>query len=249
MTSASTCPDCGGAGYYLLAVPYGHPLWATPQPCRCRAGQPSPAQVRQAERLRAELGEFAGKTFANFDPDWPTDPVTIEGQTFSAKSQRGQLAAALKTARTYADRLTGWLYIFGTYGGGKSHLAAAILNACAERGIVGAYASASELLRHIHDGWADNTASARLATLATMPLLVVDELKDEYLAGGVKTETLWELLNPRYRDNRPTVITSNVYRDDLPDRRLSDRIAERVNQGGAEIILTVGSHRQIGGAR
>lgn len=235
MTTTTTpadplCPGCGGTGYYLLRVPHDHPAFGKLQTCECMAGKATPKQQIALAQLHQDLGRYTSCTFPTFftSPDRrPLTPIDWHGTHVDVKQQRVLLKQALDEARTFASEQRGWLYLYGTYGGGKSHLAAAALNAASEAGIVGAYASVAELLRFVHDGFRDDSASERLQTLRSVPLLGLDDLKAEYLKPGSRSaETLWELLDPRYRQQTPTIITSNVHPDDLPDPRLASRIAE-----------------------
>lgn len=229
-TPMAECPGCHGAGFYMLAVPFDHPQFGKLQRCECMAGTMPPAQVRELARLNAELGRYAQCTFAAFytRPDRrPLAPVAWDGAEIAAEDQRTLLRAALETSRAYAETLTGWLYLYGSYGAGKSHLAAAVLNRAAERGIVGCYVSVPSLIDYVHDGFQDNSASTRLDTLATVPLLVLDDLGAQYMKpGGKAEETLFKLINTRDVTDRPTVITGNVHPDAAPGR-ISSRIAGR----------------------
>jgi DNA replication protein DnaC len=224
------CPGCGGSGYYTLSVDVTHPQFGKLHRCECMAGKPTPKQVQALAQLHQDLGRYRGCTFTGFftSPNRrPLSPIDWGGETIDEATQRMLLRRANDEAQTFAQEARGWLYLYGTFGGGKSHLAAAALNAAADRGIVGAYASAADLLRYIHDGFTDNSASGRLVALRSVDLLCLDDLKAEYLKPGSRSaETLWELLDPRYRQMLPTIITSNVHPDDLPDGRLASRIAE-----------------------
>lgn len=242
------CPGCSGAGWYVVRVPYGHPQWGVPQRCECMRGVPTPRQVAQMARLRSELGDLADRTFETFNLERYLDPAfTWQGAPFPAAVQRGELAAAYATAQAYAATLRGWLYFYGGYGSGKSHLAAAIVNAAAERQIVGAYASVPRLLDFVKDGYGDNTSGERLRALVEAPLLVLDDLGTEALT-PTNRQLLFDLLNARdeSQGNRATVITSNVHFDDPRfDGRIGDRIAGMIGPGGERlVVLPVSSYRR-----
>jgi hypothetical protein len=69
-STAEVCGGCGGAGYYLLPVPYGHPQWGKLQPCACKQQRDA---IQAAEQLtgqiNAERGRYATATLASFDWD------------------------------------------------------------------------------------------------------------------------------------------------------------------------------------
>jgi DNA replication protein DnaC len=247
LTTEPACLGCGGAGFYLLRVPYEHPLFGKPQPCECRDGQPLPGQVAMLARLHGDLGHLADCTFETFYPDrrcvefvWDYD-----SETYTPAQQHASMARALAKAGDFAALLAGWLYLFGNYGAGKSHLAAAVANAVATRGIKTTYASVPKLLDFIRTGYKDGSASARVEALQSVALLVLDDLGAEASKRDTD-ELLFQLLNHRSREraNLPTVITSNVHPDDL-EPRIADRVYGQT-EGGARIIwLPVYSYRRL----
>lgn len=239
------CPGCKGAGYYLLAVPYGDPRWAQPQRCECQAGKPLPGQVAMLARLRDELGHLADCTFDTFDLDRRLKPCEWAGKTHSVEEQRTDLERAYSKAFDYCARLDGWLYLFGNYGAGKSHLAAAIANKSAQREITTTYASVPKLLDFIRAGYRDGSATERIDALAALPLLILDDLGAE--AGKKDTdELLFTLFNHRSREraNLATVITSNVHPDNL-EPRIADRVYGQTDGGARIVWLPIYSYRRL----
>jgi DNA replication protein DnaC len=60
--------------------------------------------------------------------------------------ERDNLREAIRIARAYAEHPHGWLVLFGRYGAGKTHLAAAIANAVAARGTPVLFVAVPDLL-------------------------------------------------------------------------------------------------------
>ena len=163
------CPNCGGSGWYLLAVPLADKRFGQLQACACMLEQQQAArQHRDSERrserlasLREGLGYLAHATFQTFAQDRSFEPLPWLGASYTPIQQRRFLHTAVRAAQGYAQAPTGWLYLYGPCGSGKTHLAAAIANGVADRMDV-TYASAPSLLRYIRSGFADNSADARL---------------------------------------------------------------------------------------
>lgn len=223
------CPDCGGAGWFQEAVPYGHPQFGKLYPCRCtlaeRAWYIRSRRVEILAKLQDDLGgALRGCRLDSFDVQRGCDQSSIKS-----------LAFALSAARAFLASPGRWLYFYGPAGVGKSHLAAGIALAYADGGMGRvAYASMPKLLRYVRAGFSDGSGDERLIALQLVDLLVLDDLGTEYHkpgAGDDHTDSLlFELIGERYNYDRATVITSN-----LPLDAIEARVQSRI-RGKARLI-------------
>ena len=121
------------------------------------------------------------------------------------------------------------LYLHGGVGTGKTHVAAAIMRRLVEEARVPSlFVTVPELLDHLRpngpegegerDAWAESVKNAEF--------LVLDDLGAEKTSGWVQ-ERLFVLINHRYREELPTVYTSNVSPGEL-GARIGERTASRV---------------------
>lgn len=136
------------------------------------------------------------------------------------------------------------IIIIGSVGTGKTHLAYALLNALAERmtsqdGQIQWYRENKVAFRPIKaviDGirasWDCKDCPNPLEDLATVPLLILDEIGMQYGTASERTE-LYELFNRRYEDMLPTIAISNNDKNGLL-HILGQRIFDRLS-GGASI--------------
>lgn len=198
-------------------------------------------------RLRDDLGRLADCTFAAFDLDRKLSAFDwdYDHEHYTVEAQRASLGRAYTKALDYSAYLSGWLYLFGNYGAGKSHLAAAVANAAATRGVQTTYASVPKLLDFIRAGYKDGTATERIDALSAVELLVLDDLGAE--AGKRDTdELLFSLFNHRSREraNLPTVITANVHPDDI-EPRIADRVYGQTDGGARIVWLPIFSYRRL----
>ena len=203
------CPLCGGAGYLRMEVPVGHPNFGRLFPCQCKLSEMADRTHVDLER-RSNLDAFADKTFANFD-------VNVSGTR-----------AAFLAARDYARNPSGWLYLLGKYGCGKTHLAAAVANEAVGRGLTTYFAIAPDLLDYLRAAYDPAAASSydnRFEAIRTVPLLIIDDLGTENTTAWAR-EKLYQIFNHRYNYRLPTVITSNVELDSL-DPRIASRICDQ----------------------
>src|SRR5687768_4193633 len=140
------------------------------------------------------------------DPDRSLDTFDFD---FNKKMNRA-LVYELATARFIAQRED--VLFLGPPGTGKSHLAQAIGRAAIQQGYRVAYREAHTLLEELADAALDGTRKAVLADLATVPLLIIDDLGMRKLP-HTAAEDLLELIMRRY-ERASTLLTSNRPVDD-----------------------------------
>lgn len=251
--------DCDGSGYYLLTVPVGHPEFGKLQRCACGRKADS---VRAAARLGDELGDLAHCTFDAFDLSRPLAPIWTlanryyrsldplppadrhQAECLTEAIQRPLLAAAYDRAWAYAICPRGWLCLHGAYGGGKSHLAAAIAHHLVAQGWSVRYRSVPGMLDAIKAGFKDGSSDAVFDDLLMCDLLVLDDLGAQHIS-GYNYERLFRLINERL--HKPTVITTNVHPDDLGDSNDIDaaRLASRIAGAAQSIWLPISDYRRL----
>jgi DNA replication protein DnaC len=203
---SEVCPICRGAGWLTKAVPYGDPDFGKLFACRCKQVEQA---HKHAERLAAasSLDAFRSKTFAGF-------VCSIPG-----------VQLAYQRAQVYAQRPDGWLGLFGPYGCGKTHLAAAIANELLSQQVPVQFVVVPDLLDHLRSAFApDSTVSydQRFDAVKQVPVLVLDDLGTESSTPWAK-EKLYQLVNHRYNEQLPTVFTSNIRVEQL-DPRIASRM-------------------------
>jgi len=153
--------------------------------------------LRRGDRLierRVKHAAFrdTGKTLDAFDFD------------FNKKMDR-RLVFELATARFVTQHEDALL--LGPPGTGKSHIAQAIGHAAIQQGHRVIYREAHVLLEDLAQATLEGTRSDRLADLALVPLLIVDDLGMRKLPASA-AEDLLELVMRRY-ERASTILTSN----------------------------------------
>lgn len=242
----ATCEGCGGTGYYLLRVPYGHPQFAKLQTCDCAAYQQQLAP--RAARLGDELGSLADKTFASFRLDRPIAPTSWLGAPMGEIAQRGFLCDAHRRCEAWADDPHGWLYLHGAFGAGKSHLAAAIANAQQAAGAIVRFVTVGRLLDMLTSAIRDGSTDRLLADLIACDCLILDELSAAHLseaASDWRFGRIERVINERL--SKPTVITSNLAIDDLalPGDLRAERVADRIAEASQIVWMPIASYRRL----
>jgi DNA replication protein DnaC len=171
----------------------------------------------------AELGDlnnlslYSHLTFSSFEQrrDLPAE-------------ERNNLKKALELAGDYARMPQGWLVLLGTYGCGKTHLAAAIANANRQQGTDVLFVTVPDLLDHLRAAFAPNSHTPydkRFDEVKRASLLILDDLGTESATPWAK-EKLYQLFNYRYNAQLPTVITTGKELEEL-DPRLVTRMRDK----------------------
>ncbi len=194
----------------------GHPDFGKVQLCSCRL----PAVTRAVrERLFAlsHLDELRDLTFETFKP---------RGRKGLGKLQADSLEAAFNHSRLYARRLEGWLLLMGGYGCGKTHLAAAIANQAVSMGVPTLFLTVPDLLDNLRFAYGseDTTFEERFDEIRNARLLILDDFGTQNATAWAQ-EKLFQIMNYRYINKLPTVITTNLALDEIEPRirsRLSD---------------------------
>lgn len=194
----------------------GHPDFGKAIPCSCRE------EERRQRRLKAlaQMGGIEGierLTFATFLP---------EGNALSLDRAQN-LRRAFEAARAFALERHGWLLLTGSYGSGKTHLAAAIANHALASGDAAVFMVAPDLLDHLRAAFSPSSETgydALFEQVRNAPLLVLDDLGAQSSTPWAQ-EKLYQLLNHRYNLRLPTVITTNQRLEEMEPRirsRLQD---------------------------
>ena len=228
------CPICQGIGYLRADVPVDHPDFGKLVPCTCHLAEMA-EQRMAALRMLSDLGIMSHMTFETFAP---------EGHGLPPDKQ-ANLRWAYEEARTFAQNPEGWLVLKGGYGCGKTHLAAAIANACVERGQPVLFITVPDLLGHLRAAFAPSSPAdydTRFEEVRTVPALILDDLGTESSTPWAQ-EKLFQIFNYRYNARLPTVITTNHELEEIP-LRLRSRL---VDPDLARIVsITAPDYRRAG---
>ena len=220
------CPHCGAALDPLGAALAGRVAWVSAAPCPCEGA----ASEREAEaRRRAAL---------------------------AAKEEAARREKALSRAgiprRYWAAEADRGLYIHGGVGAGKTHAASAMARLFAEAGYEVAFTTAKGMLERVKATFDEGGTEAAVARYAKCDVLVLDDLGKED-ATEWSVGTVFSVLDTRYEDMRPTIVTSNYAPGALADRlaRRGERvtaeaIASRISQTCKPVYLGGRDRRRLG---
>jgi DNA replication protein DnaC len=197
-------------------VPVDHPDFGKLQICTCRQGQVSQYIHRRLFAL-SNLESLSNLTFENFKP---------RGLVGLRPAQADSLEQAYNQARLFAQSLKGWLLLQGGYGCGKTHLAAAIANFTVNMGVPTLFLTVPDLLDALRFAYDDPEATfeQRFEEIRQAPFLVMDDFGTQNTTGWAR-EKLFQILNYRYINRLPLVVTTNLLLDEI-DERLRSRLGD-----------------------
>jgi len=157
-------------------------------------------------------------------------------------SQKVALKYASNLVRDYPAVDRG-LLLTGPCGVGKTHLAVSILKALTERGFSCLFYEFGSLLKTIQDSYNPISKTSELTVLAPVfnaEVLVLDELGASKPTDWVK-DTMSQIINTRYNDDRLTILTTNYSDTRKTDRdeTLEDRIGVRLRSRLYEMCKTI----------
>ena len=219
------CKHCGGMGYVVPNVAREHPNFGRAVPCACKQSELAARNADNLVRL-SQLGMLKHLTFKAFEP---------KGIGLSAEKARN-LSNAFNFAKSFAEEPKGWLLLKGSYGCGKTHLAAAIANHQLEKGRPVLFVNTPDLLDHLRGTYSPNSAVSydqRFEEVRNTPLLVLDDL-GAHNASEWAQEKLYQIFNHRYNNQLPTVITTN---EDLESIEI--RIRSRMSDFNIVQMITI----------
>lgn len=210
------CPHCHGVGYLRRDLPVDHPDFGKLEICSCRQ---SAIHKKIKDRLYqfSNLDELEHLTFESFNP---------RGRMGLGEQQQDSIERAYNQARIYTENTEGWLLIQGRYGCGKTHLAAAIANECVAKGIPTLFLTVPDLLdtlRFTYDSH-DVSFEERFDQIRNAPLLILDDFGTQSATEWAR-EKLFQILNFRYINQLPMVITTNLDLEEI-DGRIRSRLSD-----------------------
>ncbi len=201
MPGDPNCKFCGGAGYLRSDVQPGHPRFGKLEICTCR-NRDLAGQARERLFTLSHLNELKDLTFERFKP---------RGRKGLGDLQATSLEKAFNQARVYAGLLKGWLLLEGAYGCGKTHLAAAIANFAVSMGVPTLFLTVPDLLDMLRFSYKaeDTTFEERFNEIRNAKLLILDDFGTQNATDWAQ-EKLFQIINYRYINKLPMVVTTNL---------------------------------------
>ena len=188
---------------------------------------------RKARLLEKKIGQAALPV--RFENSFLSNYIT------DCQNSKKALRTCLEYVESFPDNFKNGssLILCGTVGTGKTHLAVGIAHEILQAGFQPLFCTVSKALRYVKSTYSrDSEMSERqaLQTFIEPDLLILDEVGVQF---GSETEKniIFEIINGRYEEVKPTIIISNLAKDKL-EEFFGERSFDRLREGGGKIIIT-----------
>jgi len=225
-TNKDKCKFCGAppSGYLVDMALGGIHYRRFPIVCSCEQ-----AQLEKAERTRrlhqeqkeAEERDRNHRMKLLFDRS--LIPERWRTRTFEHYEVTSQNDVAYRQAKEYAGSFAVGhnmgLIFTGTVGTGKTHLSAAIALKLLESEYTVVFGTVTTLLSQLRNTYNNDKQNEQeiFNRLVKCQLLILDDLGKEKVSDWVE-QTVYELINTRYENNRPLIITTNMTLSNIRDK-------------------------------
>lgn len=224
-------------------------LWKRIDKMKAKADAERLQKLEQEERTRkarilfdkSKMGaRFQTRTFDTFKVDEHNAKVTEAVKRYSDSFE------------TYAKQGVGFM-LSGPYGCGKTHLAAALAIDLINRGTSVIFGTLINLLGKIKQTYNSdqNDEFAILETYSTVDLLIIDDLGKERVSEWM-LEKLFSIVNTRYENNLPIVVTTNYNVETLieklssgKNRDIGESIVSRLHEICRGMHINAPDHRRV----
>jgi len=177
----------------------------------------------ETRRLQQKQEDFKWVMFHHYhDSDRGS---RLAAASFDQFQERPHNSQALKTARAWLEETPRQnLIIVGPIGSGKSYMAACLYRALIDEYEQTYWVNAGTLMAQIRRGFsskdAAHEAGSRAERAGTAPFLVLDDLGKVHPGRDVSwvEETFYAIIEARYRNELPTIVTTEWKSDALAER-------------------------------
>ncbi|AFM41946.1 DNA replication protein [Desulfosporosinus acidiphilus SJ4] len=237
-----------------------------PERCNCKESVKYWKEVDQAKE-KAELDMQEQKEQAKLMAsatrlfDQSKMGKRFRSRTFESFEVNSYNSKAFESVKRYsdgfgkfADQGLGFM-LSGPYGTGKTHLAAALAIDLISKGIPVVFGTLLSLLGKIKRTYVEDRGQDHeldiLETYSTVDLLIIDDLGKERASDWV-LEKLFSIVNTRYENNLPIVVTTNFNLETLIDKLavnknsdIAESIVSRLHEMCKGIYLNAPDYRKV----
>ncbi len=210
MTQTKNCRDCSSLehcsnlmkGYEPMLVVEGQAVHIHYRACQKKVAEDEKKKTKKLIQSFYVPKDILQASFAHFTLDSPGRIDAFEyAEQFAAKYEVGSTMKGL--------------YLYGSFGVGKSYLLGAIANELKKKGISTYIVYMPEFFREMKQSLGDQTLNEKLHVVKTAPVLMLDDIGAEAMSSWTRDDILGSILQFRMQEGLPTFFTSNFDFDGL----------------------------------
>lgn len=231
----AACATCTLTPEYAAACPYNDPLWLYEESLVADAcGSCEKLRIwKEMQKNARLLGKTGmGKRFMKRTFD-----------TFTEKAENKKaLALAKSFCETFSPESRGIIFT-GTYGCGKTHLAAAIVHELTRKKVGCLFVVVPDLLNRLKKSFDKDAGLGEKEEIKKLMeaakganVLVLDDLGSERMTDWA-SETLFDIVNTRYENELPMIVTTNCKGVEL-GQRIGNRTMSRLLEMCSPVAIT-----------
>ena len=231
--------NCSEHGAYTSTNFIGEHWTVCPKCMMIQRDKEAKEQLAADEKLRQEriASKWKAKITGAAIPERFKDR-TLESYVAKTSGQKKALAFATEYAKNFDLVLKeGRSAIFvGKVGTGKTHLAIGIALSIMQQQRSALFVTVQRLIRRVKDSWhtKEETESQVVDVFASPDLLVLDEVGVQF-GSEFEKQVLFDVLNTRYENRKPSILLSNIPKEELSDY-LGERVTDRLRENGGKVI-------------
>lgn len=202
-------------------------------------------KIRIAQSRYHKLMKTLGKRYQ----DCTLDSFIVRGETREQEQQQKQIVDSLREyCRTIDDQVASGnnVLLFGPKGTGKDHLATCVLKAAVMAGYTAAWTNGLDWFGTLRDGIDKGSSESAELSKLTVPTVLC--ISDPLPLFGELTQfqavQLWRVIDRRYRDLKPTIVTLNVFDRTEAESRMGAALVDRLAHGALALFCNWESHRK-----
>lgn len=238
--------------------------WISVMDCNCEQFLEKKAEQKEIEKrlkLEQEENEKKQEELNKINKVFRNSNMTKRGirRTFDSFEVNKSNKKAYEIAKKYAENWdkykaegTGLIFI-GRYGTGKTHLAFSIANYLLNKGIPVVYETLINLMERLKLGYGKEAEFGYYEIIklyCECDLLIIDDLGKEKLSEWV-LEKLFQIINTRYENMLPILITTNYTEKEIIKRLSSNNdgiaaesLVSRLNEVCLEVNMNFEDYRK-----
>lgn len=208
------------------------------------------AKERAADLARAiDVHKTSDYELASFDAYVPETKEEEHNLEVAKRFAERFTIREIDRERAHHDQEKDWhkknalgLALLGNYGTGKTLLAYSILKSLDQQGIPGFYITIPELFDALTNTVDRLDVVNVMRKLAVVSCLVLDEVGVQS-GSEFERKRLYQVIDGRIKNGRPTIIISNLDRDEL-NRLMTERVMSRIKASSYTLKFTGRSRRE-----